>query len=294
MANTKEILTRINGIKDTMKITNAMYLISSSKLKKAKKNLDATLPFFETLQKTIAKIVNFMPDDITHEYFDKRSEISADEKKIGYVVVTADKGLAGAYNHNIIKMTDQEIEGKKNVSLYVVGEVGRKYYERRHKNYDPSFLYTSQDPSMHRARLITRRLINLYRTKQIDEFYLIYTKMISSMKEEPEMIQLFPLKKHIFEKHADSFNEVVQFHPSPEKVLTSIIPDYIRGVVYGALVESYFSEQNARMRAMEASTDNARDMLKELTLQYNSVRQAAITQEITEIVGGAKALKNKK
>lgn len=293
MANSKEILSRIKSIQDTMKITNAMYLISSSKLKKAKKNLQGALPFFETMQKTIAKILDHIPD-IQHEYFDTKDEIPDDEKKRAYIVITGDKGLCGAYNHNVNKKVEEEFAKGKNNTLFIVGETGRRYFAKKNVNVNPDFTYSAQEPNIHRARAITTDILDLYLEGQIDEVYIIYTKMVSSMKEETAMYQLLPLKKgHFAGKNQEQYSPLVEFIPSPEAAMSRIVSDYILGIIYGTLVESYASEQNARMTAMDSSTNNAQEMLKDLVVEYNRARQAAITQEITEIVGGARALKKK-
>lgn len=294
MANAKEILSRIKGVQDTMKITNAMYLISSSKLKKARKSLSDTIPYFETLQETIARILNHLPD-ITHEYFDTRDDIHKSEKKRGYLVITADKGLAGAYNHNVIKLAEKELQKGEDNILFVVGQVGRHYFMTKDIKIDMEFLYTAQDPIISRARLISGILVDLFSKKELDEVYIIYTKMVSPMKEEAQELQLLPLKRgELTDTTSEGYHTLIEFSPSPEVVMDKVVPNYVTGIIYGALVESYSSEQFSRMTAMESSTENGKKMLKDLTIIYNRVRQAAITQEITEVVGGAKALKNKK
>lgn len=294
MANAKEILSRIKSIEDTKKITNAMYLISSSKLKKARKSLNDTIPYFEKLQETISKILNYLPE-ISHEYFDTRDHINNADKKRGYIVITADKGLAGPYNHNVIKMAENELSKGNNNTLFVVGQVGRQYFLRKNVPIDMEFLYTAQNPSIHRARVISRVLLELFNNKELDEVYVIFTKMITPFKEEAKMIQLLPLKVGSFSENSNiEYNNLVEFSPSPQAVMSRIVPNYVKGIIYGSLVESYSSEQYARMTAMESSTENAKEMLKELNIIYNRARQAAITQEITEVVGGARALKKKK
>lgn len=294
MANAKEILSRIKSVEDTKKITNAMYLISSSKLKKARKSLNDTVPYFERLQETIAKILNYLPD-IAHEYFDTRDHIKESEKKRGYIVITADKGLAGPYNANVIKMAEKELSKGDNNTLFVVGQVGRQYFLKKKVMIDLEFLYTAQNPTIHRARVISRAIFELFNSKDIDEVYVIFTKMITPFKEEAQMIQLLPLKRGSFSDTSSiDYHNLVEFSPSPQAVMSRIVPNYVKGIIYGTLVESYSSEQYARMMAMESSTQNAKEMLKELNIKYNRVRQAAITQEITEVVGGARALKKRK
>lgn len=291
MTNMREIRSRMKSIQDIMKITNAMYLISSSKLKKARKSLTATEPYFETLQATIQDILMRIPD-IEHSAFDMRTDVKEEDKKRGYIVITADKGLAGAYNHNIIKLAEKEMNKGKNNFLFAVGQVGRRYFAKKNVTVDVEFLYTAQNPTLHRARIIAATIIELYERKELDEVYIIYTKMITPMKAEAEMLQVLPLQKSRFDKVSGKrFNETAVFNPSPEKVMDKVVPNYIKGLIYGTLVEAFSSEQNARMMAMEAATTSAKEMISDLSLMYNRARQAAITQEITEIASGAKCAK---
>ncbi len=289
MANMKEIHSRMKSIKDIMKITNAMYLISSSKLKKARKSLLATEPYFEKLQSTIYDILLRAPH-MHQVYFERREEIKQEDRKRGYIVITADKGLAGSYNHNVIKLAEQEMAKGKNNSLFVVGQVGRQYFMRKNFMIDVEFLYTAQNPTMYRAREMTETIINLFQNGQLDEVYVIYTKMITPMKAEPKILQILPLERKKFERREAGYLHS-SFYPSPEEVMDHLVPNYIKGIIFGVLIEAFSSEQNSRMVAMEAATTSAKDMLKELDLLYNRARQAAITQEINEIVSGAKSLK---
>lgn len=291
MTNMREIRSRMKSIQDIMKITNAMYLISSAKLKKARKSLTATEPYFETLQTTIQDIVMRIPD-IEHSAFDTRQNVKEEDKKRGYIVITADKGLAGAYNHSIIKLAEREMEKGKNNFLLAIGQVGRRYFAKKKVTVDVEFLYTAQNPTLHRARVIAATIMDLYERKELDEVYIIYTKMITPMKAEAEVLQILPLQKACFDRaNGKRFNETAVFNPSPEKVMDKVVPNYIKGLIYGALVEAFSSEQNARMMAMEAATTSAKDMISHLSLMYNRARQAAITQEITEIASGAKCAK---
>lgn len=294
MANTKEIQNRIKSIKDTMKITNAMYMISSSKMRKAKQDLINTEPYFYTIQVALARVLRHMPE-MHHLYFDSRDEIPEDKKKRGYLVITADKGMAGAYNHNVIKLAEQKLSEHEHNELYVVGQVGRHYFMRKNTPVDIHFQYTAQNPSMHRARVIADKMLENYENGKIDEVYIIYTNMENSVTVNAELIQLLPFKRKNFDfSQADVFHEEIVMSPSPRAVLDRIIPNYITGFIYGALVESFCSEQNSRMLAMDTATRNAKEMLNELSIKYNRARQAAITQEITEVVGGAAAQKMKK
>lgn len=295
MANTREIQKRMKSIKDTMKITNAMYMISSSKLRGAKQKLEDTEPYFYSLQMAISRFLRHTPDTKSR-YFDQREDIREEEKKRGYIVITADKGLAGAYNHNVIKMAHELFEQGKNNKLFVVGELGRQYFAKEGLEVDTEFKYTVQNPSLHRARVITDRIMELYDAGELDEIYVVYTKMENAFTMNADKIKLLPLKKEDFMQRVpiDIYQEEIKVEPSMEAILEHVAPNFVTGIIYGTLVESFASEQNSRMMAMQTATDSAKAMLQELSIQYNRVRQAAITQQITEVIGGAKAQKNKK
>ena len=256
MANAREIRDRMRSIQDTMKITNAMYMISSSKLRRAKKALANTEPYFYTLQSTMSRILRHLPEMHSEYFRDPNAAIDENTIRRAYVVVTADKGMAGAYNH-----------------------------------------YTIQNPTLSRARNISETLIDAYRTKKVDEIYLIYTSMKNAMTEEAQFMRLLPLERPDFmikDIPVDLPMEHIAMKPSPEAVMGQIVPDYIVGYIYSARVEAYASEQNARLMAMQAAADNASAILQELGTLYNRARQAAITQEITEVIAGAKAQKKGK
>lgn len=284
----------MKSIRDTMKITNAMYMISSSKLKKAKRELEATTNHFYAIQNSLNRILRHVPD-VESIYFGTATP--EDKKRIGYIVVTADKGLAGAYNQNIIKMVSHDLEENPNAELFMVGQVGRNYFEKKGYRIHHHFQYTAQNPSIHRARVITEEILNRYNEGRLDEVYLYYTKSLKRTESEATMIKLLPLSKADFGNNITEglmISDTTSYVPSPEAVINSIVPNYVTGFIFGALVEAYACEQNDRMMAMDAATGNATDMLKELSIEYNRVRQASITQEITEVIAGAKAQKRKK
>ena len=295
MASAKEIQDRMRSIKDTLKITNAMYMISSSKLKKSKKMLADTEPYFYTLQSEMSRILRHLPD-MNSIYFKINANIPERKRKAGYIVITADKGLAGSYNHNILKIAEEELEKRDDYKLFVLGELGRHYFEQKGINIDKQFHFVVQDPSLSRARRIAEDLLKLYHENELDELYIIYTTMVNAMQEEAQVAQLLPLKKTDFKIPVpiDIPLEGLALKPSPEEVMDHIVPNYVVGFVYGALVEAFSCEQNARMMAMEGATNSAKEMLKELDIEYNRARQAAITQEITEVIAGAKSQKKKK
>lgn len=294
MANTKEIKDRINSIKETQKITNAMYLISSTKLRKAKKELEKTEPYFYGMQAMTERLSRHV-SGINSPYFRTYDEEKDADRTVAFLVITADKGLAGAYNHNVLKITEEEMAKHKNTKLFVVGELGRKYFENKHIPIDEEFLYTAQNPSLHRSRVITLRLLELYDTGQIQELYIVYTVMISNSEMQPMLHRLLPLKESVVMNiPADVYQEEFQLMPSPEAVIKAVVPNCTNGYIYSALVESFCCEQHSRMTAMQSANDSANSILRTLNIQYNRVRQAAITQEITEVCSGAKAQRRRK
>ena len=294
MASSKLLKERIESIQDTMKITNAMYLISSSKLRKARQNYQNVLPYFTRMRDTISRVVPHLPDEPEHPFFHERD---LENPKRAYIVLTADKGMAGAYNHNVIKIAEEAThtgENENHNKLFVVGEVGRRYFETKNIPVDIDFKYTAQNPNMNRARYIAEQVTELFVSGELDEVYIIYTKMINSLNVQAECHQLLPLEQEQISVHRDrKYYDQVAFLPSPDEVFEHIVPNYVAGFVYGALVESYCSEHNARMTAMQTATNAAKDMLNQLTIDYNRARQSAITQEITELIAGAKAQKKK-
>ena len=292
MQGTKEIKERINSIKDTQKITNAMYLISSTKLQKAKRSLDETEPYFFSIQAMMERLLRHLPN-IDHEYFNQHTEMPEEEKISAFLVVTADKGLAGAYNHNVLKLTEENIKSKNNFKLFVVGEVGRHYFEKKNIPVEEEFKYTAQNPSLHRARMISLTMLDLYRQGQIHELNIIFTTIRSSMDSSANVKQLLPLKVSIPQLSVpmDVYHEEFFLKPSTEAVVDYVVPNYLNGFIYSALVESFCAEQNSRMMAMQSANDSANKILHDLSIKYNRVRQSNITQEITEVTSGAKALR---
>lgn len=291
MANIREIQSRINSVRDTMKITNAMYMISSSKMTQAKKKLADTEPYFYALQGEISRILRHLPE-LEHEFFDQREKIPENERRIGSIVVTADKGLAGAYNHNIVKLEEEILAKPGEHRLFIVGELGRHYFAKRGVEIDTNFQYTVQKPTMHRARDISGVLLDQFRSGELDEIYIVFTRMENSVQAEAEVMKLLPLERSSFNEMKMPLNvhrETIELYPSAEAVMDSIVPNYVTGMIYGALVESYASEHNARMMAMKSATDSAGSLIHDLSILYNRARQAAITQEITEVCAGARS-----
>ena len=292
MANAKEIKHRIAGVRDTQKITNAMYLIASTKMRKAKRELDQTRPYFDALQGEIKRIFR-TAGDLDSPYFypvGGERELPGDR---AYLVITADKGLAGAYNQNVLREAQRQMEERGGGSkLFVVGEYGRQYFSAHKIPIEKSFLYTAQNPTLHRARDICALLLDFYRRGAVSKIYVIYTDFNGGQEASAKTIRLLPFHRAQFASPAAeterAVNSPFSFSPTVAKVLDSIIPSYLTGFIYSALVDSFCCEQNARMTAMDSANQNAQELIDALGVQYNHVRQGAITQEITEIASGAR------
>ncbi len=293
MGNMREIRNRIKSVQDTMKITNAMYLISSAKLRKARSNRDDTAPYFESLQCTISDILQRYPQFAEEGLFESEMERNMDdcEKDRLFIVISSDKGLAGSYNHNVFNLVEENIIPDTKNKLLLVGHMGINYFKKNQfVVLDEDHIHPATTPTVFRAREIAEYVIDQYLHHGVDEVFVVFTKMVNSMSFEPEILRVLPLTGSYFE-NAESKEKLQEpvFSPSPEVVLEHIVPNYVKGLIFGAMSESFACEQSARMTAMDSATTNAKEMIKDLSLAYNRVRQAAITQEITEVVGGAQS-----
>lgn len=280
----KDIKRRIRSVSSTKQITKAMELVSSAKLRKARQKLEATRPYYQTLVRSIGDILS-STRGIKHPLLENR-EI----KNKAFIIITGDRGLAGGYNGNIIKLAENHIDGKENTVILAVGQKGRDYFKRRGYNVAGEFLNISEEPQYIDASSIGGLAIELYEDGKVDEVNVVYTGFKSVMSQEPMILKLLPAE-NIKEESNQGPETLIEYEPSPEEVLDYLIPKYIHSAIYGALIESSASEQGARRTAMESATDNAEEMIEDLELRYNRARQASITQEISEIVGGAEALK---
>lgn len=296
MASTSEIRRRIGSVRQTQKITHAMYLISQAKLRKAKQELDNTRPYFQALQTEIGRVFNA---DSTIE---SRYLIPADPNAQplpgvpACLLITADKGLAGAYNQNVIRQGQQLMVEHPGTALYVVGEYGRRWFAQRGVPVGKSFLYTAQNPTLDRARHIAELLLDRFDAGEINSVWIIYTDMKNGLEATVHQAQVMPLHRERFHAAtaATAGDAVYEFVPSAKAVLDNAARSCLTGYIYSALVDSFCSEQSARMTAMNAADQNAEELLKDLSVQFNRARQAAITQEITEVSAGERAQRSKK
>ena len=290
MPSAREIRVRMNSIQQTRKITNAMYLISSAKLRKAKQEWDQTRPYFQALKAEVKRIFRTSGHVQSRYLYPDEGELPPNGT-YGFLVITADKGLAGAYNQNVLKEAHRLLQEHPQTKLFVVGEYGRQYFQRHQVPIERSFLYTAQNPTMQRAREITAELLDRFDKGELQKIFVIYTDMKNSLTENVSATRILPFHRSAFTAPTDEkrISEPFEFFPSVTQVLENIVPSYVSGFIYSALIDSFCSEQNARMTAMRTANDNAEALLSSHSSDYHRLRQAEITQEITEITAGAAA-----
>ena len=297
MAGTKEIKDHIDSVQETKKITSAMYLIASTKLRKARQELDNTRPYFEALRREIKRIFRTVGGEaVDSPYFYPMEGEPPLDKPNACLVITADKGLAGAYNQNAIKEALKLLDTHPDTKLYVVGEYGRRFFASHSIPIEHSFLYTAQNPTMARAREISALLLDGFEKDELDKIYVVYTDMGNGMDFQARCTRVLPFHRTHFADSALVEPPVAtpfEFLPSVQAVLDSMMPSYVSGFIYSALIDSFCCEQSARMTAMDSANQNAEKLLGELSLEFNRVRQSAITQEITEVSAGARAQRKK-
>lgn len=276
--STKEIKNRIRSMESTKQITKAMEMVAASKLRHAQTRVQNSRPYFEILHGTIADIVS-ANSEFSSPYLQKRPV-----KKSVYVVIAGDRGLAGGYNSNILKLAESEFSGK-NVQVLPIGKKAVDYF-RAHKIPMITEQYaTAADMQVGDCFSLAKQLCKMYLAGEADEIYIGFTNFISVLSQTPAIMQMLPLIGH--EAAGENKTNDILYEPDSDAVFAAVVPEYVGGILYGALCESRASEQAARRTAMDAATQNADEMIAELSLKFNQARQAAITQEITEIVAGS-------
>ncbi len=290
MANLQELKARMKSVQDTQKITNAMYLIASNELRKAKRDLEHAHPYFDAVRTEIKRVFRTLKD-IDHPYVYPKDIADFSFGTYGILIITSDKSLAGTYNQNVIKEALKLIKSHKDVKLFVVGEYGRNYFLTHQQKIVEDFHYSPAHATLDEAREITDILLQEYNEQKISKIFVIYTTMLNPLEEETKSTRLLPFHRDYFDdsKQEKQVLHEFEFVPSPEKVLNNVIESYIQGFIYGALVDSFTSEENARIKAMNQANENAKEIIENLAIERNQIRQANITEEINEVSAGAKA-----
>ena len=273
--STKEIKTRIRSMESTKQITKAMEMVAASKLRRAQAQVQSSRPYFEILYATIRDILAKNPG-VESPYLQTRTV-----KKSLFVVIAGDRGLAGGYNSNVFKLVNSQMEGK-DAAVLPIGKKALDYFTSHNVPVVNNSYPVAEDISVGDCFTIAKLLSKLYLAGEADEVILVYTDFQSVLSQNATAMQLLPLQAEA----ADN-KSLMEYEPDSETVLDTIVPEYLGGIFYGALCESRASEQAARRTAMDSATQNAEEMIADLSLQFNRARQAAITQEITEIVAGS-------
>lgn len=283
MASLKDIRDRIKSVKSIQKVTSAMKMVAAAKVRKAQEKMEQARPYTSALEETI----NHILPDVNRDDLDLLNV--REIKRKAYVIVSADRGLAGGFNSNIIKVSEKEIAefGKENVDLFCIGKKARDHFKRRDYNIVESHIDFWNELNFDNAMMIGRSAIEHFTSGKVDEIHVIYNYFVNMAQQEIKSEVLLPLSYD-----DEGFEEKDRlYEPSKEVLVSSLVPRHLNIQVWKYLLESYASEQAARMMAMENATTNAGDMIKSLTLEFNKARQAAITTEMLEIVSGAEALK---
>jgi F-type H+-transporting ATPase subunit gamma len=295
MSNITEIKNRMESVRDMQKITNAMYLIASAKLRHARAELNATKPYFNALKTEIKRVFR-IEERIDNRYFYPITGEHEFDGAYAYLVITADKGLAGAYNQNVIKKVIELVGEHSPSKLFVVGEYGRQYFESHHIEFEKDFVYTAQNPTLNRARKISAILLDGYKTGEFKKIFVVYTDIGDGLNTEVNVMRLLPFHRAEFVTASKdkSTEKNFEFLHSLDKLLDNIMPSYTTGFIYSALVDSFCSEQSSRMNAMNSANENTKEILSQLSQKYNHERQNRITQEITEIAAASNNCKDRR
>ena len=293
MANLRDVRLRMRAVEQTLQVTKAMNLISTAKLRKGRRMLLDTEPYFKRIQKSMFDIISRV-DHIDSVFFQPQDMSSASRTAV--IVITSDKGLAGGYNANVFRNVNELCKRVQNPLLILIGSVGYRYFAHSPYVILENFSFRSQIPTLIHAGEITDYIISQYLWGMFNEIHVVYTHMFSAIKLMPVEKQIIPLVKEKIQAGLSGIGDEkrvdleFEFIPSVEAVFDTLVPQYMKGLIYGTLVEAYASEQSARMAAMDEASKSAEDMLGTLRINYNRARQAGITQEMSEIVGGAAAL----
>ena len=288
MANLKDIKRRITSVQSTQKITSAMKMVAAAKLRRAQEAIVNARPYAERMRSTLEEVAGGMGGNVEHPLFEVRAEV----KSLELIIVTSDRGLAGAFNNAVIKFAEKILKEREasleKVSFTLLGKKVGDYYKRRRANDILEASPTGNVITYAQAAKVAQGAAHRFETGEVDEVILIYSEFITTMTQTPRSVQMLPVSAP--EAAEDTEANPYEIEPSPEKLLAVLVPKAVEVEVFRALLESQAGEHAARMAAMESATQNTQELIEKLTLQYNRARQAAITSELVEIVTGAQAL----
>ena len=284
MASMRDIKRRKESVTSTQQITKAMKLVSTVKLQKARGKAESNKPYFNMLYETICSILA-MTKNVDHEYLKENAS-----KKKAVIVITSNRGLAGGYNNNVVKLVLNGDFPVEDTYVYAVGKKGIEGLTRKGYSIYKDYSEVINEPLFSDATEMTKELLTQYKKGEIGEIYIAYTNFKNTVTQEAKLVKLLPISADDFEAKEVDDKLLMNFEPTPEDVLNKVIPKYMSNIIFGAFLESVASENGARMQAMDSATSNAEDMISSLSLKYNRARQSAITQELTEIIAGADAI----
>ena len=284
MASMRDIKRRRDSIQSTGQITKAMKLVSTVKLQKARGKAENSRPFFHMMYDTVCGMLE-RSMNVNHRYLNPGSSPNK-----GIIVITANRGLAGGYNNNVTKLVTAGSIPKENAVIYTIGRKGREVFDRKGYEIAQDYSDVINEPLYSDAMEISKQVLQDFTDGKIGEIYLAYTSFKNTVVHEPKLIKLLPVEGDDVQSPEDADTTPMNYEPEEDEALELIIPKYVTSLIYGALVEAVASENGARMQAMDNATSNAEDMISALSLKYNSARQAAITQELTEIIAGSNAI----
>ena len=292
MAGKAEIKMRMESVAETKKVTDAMYMTSSVKMRRARREVEKTAPYFHALRQEIGALLHDMPEN-RNPYF-RRLPLEKETKR-ALLVITSDKGLAGNYNQTVIRETEEQIRRHPDIRLFAVGEYGRQYFLTHGIRLQETFRYSAEMPTIREAQKICVELLSGYDGGEYERIDVLYTNYHFGRPCECEKKCVLPLDMgQFYYTPPEKAEGETEFLPDPNTLISEIVPSYLTGFLYSALVDSYCSEQESRMKAMQSAGENAEEMIRQLRLKYNGMRQDEITREITEISSGAKALREKR
>ena len=289
MASMREIKRRRGSIQSTQQITKAMKLVATVKLQKARQRAENSKPYFQYMYKTVTSMLA-KAGAVEHPYL-----TGGKSDKVGIVVITSNRGLAGGYNSNIAKLVQASGHAKENVRLYAVGKKGTDILTRKGYEVAENFSDVIEEPTFEDASRLSERLLDDFKKGEIGEIYVAYTEFKNTVVHIPKMVKLLPVDADAIVEDDSQVSDVdkltlMNFEPSEEEAIGLLVPKYVTSILYGAFVEAVASENGARMQAMDSATNNAEEIINDLELKYNRARQGAITQELTEIIAGADAI----
>lgn len=289
MASMREIKRRRTSIQSTQQITKAMKLVSTVKLQRARQRAENSKAYFAYMYKTITSMLA-KAGNVDHPYVK-----GSDSKNVAIVTVTSNRGLAGGYNANIVRMVMGSGFKKENVRLYTVGRKGAEGLERKGYRIVADYSDVIEEPTFADAKELGERLLADFANGEIGEIYVAYTEFKNTVSQVPKLMKLLPVDAEGMQADAEELSELdkltpMNFEPEEEEAIALLIPKYMTSILYGAFVEAVASENGARMQAMDSATNNAEEIISDLELKYNRARQGAITQELTEIIAGAEAI----